>query len=109
MILDFPATDSLHVGMANGFEVEEDGTIIYILHGQPVVMRRSDKTVLYQGPDDSAHHSITKTPQGTLMFLAAGLKKSGHGPNRVCSTGGVVMPICCPTGTCLSQIPRLVS
>ena len=39
IFLNYAATDSVQVGMANGFEVEEDGTMVYILLGKPMMMR----------------------------------------------------------------------
>ncbi len=100
IFFDFLATDELHYGMANGFEVEEDGTIVYIVAGRAVVMRRSDLTVLYRGPSVVAHHSITKTPQGTLMFLAADPFSVDHEPwyPVTCAQGDVILELDPETG-----------
>ncbi len=68
---DFAAMDRLDVGNANGFEYEDDGTVAYICNGSPMLVNVADMEILYAGPFEHAHHSITMTPWGTLLFLAA--------------------------------------
>ena len=69
VVWDFISTDNVAVGDANGFRVH-DGKVVYIFKKKPMMVRVEDKEILFDGPPEEAHHSITMTPHGTLMFLA---------------------------------------
>lgn len=66
---DFLSTDNVAVGDANGFRVHGE-KIAYIFKKKPMLARLADKKILFDGPRLEAHHSITMTPHGTLLFLA---------------------------------------
>jgi hypothetical protein len=57
-------------GIANGFRVQEDGTICYLLSGKPMLSNLEDYALLFEGPDVGGHHSIFMTPHDTFMVLA---------------------------------------
>ena len=69
---DFHVPGPIEVGKAHGFRVK-DGTFTYACLGKPVLADVADQSILFEGPNLAAHHSITITPAGTLLFLAQDL------------------------------------
>ena len=72
VVWDMEVHDSEWVpGIANGFRVQDDGTICYLLGGKPMLTRLEDYELLFQGPNVEGHHSIFMTPHDTFLVLAA--------------------------------------
>lgn len=71
VVWDFEVHDpGWSVGQANGFRVQDDGTICYLLGGGPVLADIANYEILNVGPYVDGHHSITMTPHDTYMVLA---------------------------------------
>ncbi len=67
VLWDFQVYDSLQLGEMAAFEVQEDGTMLFIQHGVPRVLDLSDYSIPYEGPDILGHHDITLTPMRTIL------------------------------------------
>jgi hypothetical protein len=72
VVWDMPVHDSEWVpGHANGFRIQDDGTVCYLLEGKPMLSRIEESSLLFEGPDVGGHHSIVMTPHDTFLVLAA--------------------------------------
>ena len=67
VLWDFQVYDHLSPGEMNGFEVHEDGTILFLQDGVPRILDLSDYSILYEGRDIGGHHDVTLTPMQTIL------------------------------------------
>jgi len=72
VVWDLEVRDSQWLpGQANGFRVQGDGTICYLLGGGPILANLSPFELLFEGTYLEGHHSIMMTPHDTFMVVAA--------------------------------------
>jgi len=93
---DLLAMDETIIGVANGFRVQpEEGTCVYICNERPMVVNIEDQSALFEGGEHAGHHSIVKTPHGTLMMLAVDLFPIDYEPwyPSTCAHGDVIKEI----------------
>jgi hypothetical protein len=93
---DLLAIDQTVIGVANGFRVQPDeGTCAYIWNQSPMMVNMQDQSILFAGSDHAAHHSIVKTPQGTLMFVAVEVFPIDYEPwyPSMCAHGDLIREV----------------
>ncbi len=69
VIWDLQVIDRLLPGEMNGFEVLEDGNVLFLHRGVRRIVDPSDNSFLYVDEPYGGHHDVTKTPMDTILCL----------------------------------------
>ena len=69
IVFNLQVIDRLWPGQMNGFEVLDDGNILFLYQGRRLVVDVSDNSVLYQDGHPGGHHDLTKTPMDTILWI----------------------------------------
>jgi hypothetical protein len=59
--------DRLWPGDMDGFELQDDGTLLFIQYGVPLIMDLSDYSIVFEGAVIGGHHDVTMTPMQTIL------------------------------------------